>query len=748
MLRKIIVLFFISIFLQSISIGQNWHKLTGLSPNVILKQLEVDDNGDLYVLTIDNTAFYSENMGDTWESFTPPPFLSMTLNSRRLHLNKSTGRVFFGTSLNGLSYTSNKGDSWGSESFSTDPVSGINESIGQIASDQNRVVIAGDFNIFGGVQRYFYSENNGDSWSSVRQGFGVANDLLLDSTSHWIVATSLGLQKTTDNGSSWNVIAFPNEQTLSINKIGDTYYAIRNSAENVNELYSSSDLDNWNLLQSFSAEFVFDLNVSLQQNTLLIATSEGLYRYAITDGLLVNIADYNIRDAEEISTNHLGFVASSKIGIQIGEAPLFNWISKSEGIQLSVASNISKFRILDDEIYSVNQGPLLNYFETLNPTQWEHSVIQDGEIDFTSSPEFLEGTSNGTIYSGNRFKLFRASSSDPQNWTYITDTSVIPHNLQDKHDFYLMSANDNTIYVAQKNDESKIWKSEDQGETWDVILHQDTISNLGLFNPILYSSIVETPDGKIFVGYLTLTLDHKILYKESNGSWIDASPSSFDLDIISGDYKLFSNELSSVFLVDQKRVFEIYPNEELVSIPWDPEGSVTDVDFAIQPSTGDFFATVKGSQFCLDCGLYEREGNTWSYHGAPNLLSPNTTPIEGIEFIGDTLPIIRTAFASNEGSIDDIGYYYFSENPLSFADLNEWYLLPKVRVYPNPNNGQVFIETKGSFTVSIFDNAGTLVFTKKMINSDWVDIGKLASGMYLVHVNDNQGIFKTRIVKD
>src|SRR5690606_1302026 len=104
MISKIIFSTSLLSILPLFLIAQSWHKLSGLSPNVTLKQIEVSDSGTEYVLSNNNFVFYSEDNGNSWLPVAPPQFASFTANARVLHINNNNVRVFLCTSLNGISY--------------------------------------------------------------------------------------------------------------------------------------------------------------------------------------------------------------------------------------------------------------------------------------------------------------------------------------------------------------------------------------------------------------------------------------------------------------------------------------------------------------------------------------------------------------------------------------------------------------------------------------------------------------------
>ena len=118
-MKRFLILFFLSSFFTTSLFSQSWHKLAGLSPNVTLQQVEVAQNGTIYVATSNDFIFYSKDNGTSWSPFIAPPSLSHTNNLQTLHFNDSTQTLFIGNNFGGISYTKFFGGVWGQEFFSS-----------------------------------------------------------------------------------------------------------------------------------------------------------------------------------------------------------------------------------------------------------------------------------------------------------------------------------------------------------------------------------------------------------------------------------------------------------------------------------------------------------------------------------------------------------------------------------------------------------------------------------------------------
>ena len=70
-----------------------------------------------------------------------------------------------------------------------------------------------------------------------------------------------------------------------------------------------------------------------------------------------------------------------------------------------------------------------------------------------------------------------------------------------------------------------------------------------------------------------------------------------------------------------------------------------------------------------------------------------------------------------------------------------------VSMYPNPSDGNVFIETKENSTITIYSISGTYVGTWKMETNSRIEITELPIGSYLCVIsNENVSVTKKLMV--
>lgn len=428
---------------------QSWYKLAGLSPHVTLQQVEVAQNGTIYVATSNDFIFYSNDNGTSWSPFLAPPSLSHTNNLQTLHFNDSTQTLFIGNNFGGISYAKNYGAIWGQEFFSSQFPLPLFEDIRVISSRGDLIVAAGDLTLpVAGVsdQRYFYSTNNGASWSAPVVTNELAFDILVDDDESWIVGTIDGLVKTSNFGSSWSSVEFLGEQVHKVAKspAGVYYVIVQAGTSNTYRIHASNDLNTWQSLHAFTSNLINDLTFSSSLNSLLIATEEGLFEYGLTSTNFTMLASDVTLDVAANLNDHVMYASPAQSGLRNGSSPLFNWQNQNNGLSSTSSFKQDQFLISDSIIYTTTiSHRLLSQFPILDSSQWNFSFVNDIAQPDATTNSFLNSNSNGTVYSGGKFNLYKKQG---QMWSSITYPAIIPHSgTNSKYDFYYFNVdiNDN-----------------------------------------------------------------------------------------------------------------------------------------------------------------------------------------------------------------------------------------------------------------------------------------------------------------
>lgn len=89
-------------------------------------------------------------------------------------------------------------------------------------------------------------------------------------------------------------------------------------------------------------------------------------------------------------------------------------------------------------------------------------------------------------------------------------------------------------------------------------------------------------------------------------------------------------------------------------------------------------------------------------------------------------------------------YFYYQSNILSsinVANLN-------LKIFPNPVQNQLNIETKGISKVQIFNQIGQEILEKDFENSGEIDFSNFKSGIYLVKFSNTEGVNIQKVIKN
>jgi len=71
----------------------------------------------------------------------------------------------------------------------------------------------------------------------------------------------------------------------------------------------------------------------------------------------------------------------------------------------------------------------------------------------------------------------------------------------------------------------------------------------------------------------------------------------------------------------------------------------------------------------------------------------------------------------------------------------------EINIYPNPTTGQLNIETERRFSeIKVFDVAGNLLLDRSFSNE--IDLEGIVSGIYLLELQDKDGIYRKKIIKE
>jgi photosystem II stability/assembly factor-like uncharacterized protein len=180
---------------RSTDYGETWNDLQLDFWNIhfpSLNTVSIAPNGFVYILARDSTVYRSSDHGDTWTSLRS----ALHHSPVKKLVFSSHGEVFALVDSIGILYSTDQGDNW-SRMNHTLPISRIYS----FAVDSTKtMLIAADTNVY-------RSTDNGSSWNVVNKGLlNKPNLFAFNSEGHIFAGGSgiVGIYRSTDNGNSWS----------------------------------------------------------------------------------------------------------------------------------------------------------------------------------------------------------------------------------------------------------------------------------------------------------------------------------------------------------------------------------------------------------------------------------------------------------------------------------------------------------------------------------------------------------------
>lgn len=183
-----------------------------------------------------------------------------------------------------------------------------------------------------------------------------------------------------------------------------------------------------------------------------------------------------------------------------------------------------------------------------------------------------------------------------------------------------------------------------------------------------------------------------------------------------------------------------------VTVPWNTASADITKLSIVFDINNKMVVNASGNEFCNECGVYRYDYTNWENLMQPNIVAPNT-PIAGIELLYDSIPLVRTNYAMQLGSYNDMGYYYYSSITL---DIDEIHHTVNTFVYPNPcsSNLHIAITPFESTSIIITNYLNQIVFSQLLLQPQTdLDIQNWINGCYFVSLRNSVDAKTFKLIK-
>ncbi len=299
-----------------------------------------------------------------------------------------------------------------------------------------------------------------------------------------------------------------------------------------------------------------------------------------------------------------------------------------------------------------------------------------------------------------------------KRYRWITDSSAwIPYEFQEcAYDIKNQMVMQKNYWWSQEN---MLWH-----EGHRIIFEYDTDGNIILSEDYYWSSVdsLWIPQTKNVFEYDTdgnKILDEWFYWESQNSLWIPDSKIVYSYDthgnLLSHEYFYYDNS-SKAYVHNRKKnySYDLTYTKEEVLIPW---------------------ARGAESYMALD-------GGDWSESAYLK---------EGM-----ILSIVESQKADDdEFTVWNRETFYYSAAQIILKDVPLH--APQLHLYPNPASTTLNIslgdETVSSFDVKVIDLSGKTMLIRKMGNERTIDISSLNTGIYLIQIKTDEGIFTRKFIK-
>jgi photosystem II stability/assembly factor-like uncharacterized protein len=676
--------------------GKSWTASAGLSGTIV--DCLTSDGTDLYAGTLYG-VYKSVDNGKNW--------INIGLQNEWIYSLATKNNLIFAAtpSSNGpLYYSQDDGKSWNT----------LDKNNGLITNSFNSFAITDDYiYLAAGWDGAFRSDDKGATWEKIidNSNFGQIVNVIASDGSRIYAGYQNGFVTSTDNGSTWHRdLSTFNHDIRSFAIAGSNFLATTN-----NGVYTSPDAGlNWDRI-------FYDMNIFETIDSIVYFGGDNGFFRSIDYGK--NLIWQNIHGLPErpkftdiVASGTAAFASLYDHGVYFSDDAGWNWSAVNTGL---TSNKLLGLTMVDSTVFaaSENKGVFRSTDFGLN---WEAANL--GLTDTTVT--CLSGYIN-TIYAGtDRMGIFK-SVDNGDNWVQIKNEFSNSKILS----LYSYGSN---IFAGVEG--KGLYMSANNGTDW-------LIYNTGLWNYNI-NSITEngidlfaaTNGGAIWkraLKDLPLSLSIKTI-KTSERVICEGSPVVLTVQPVGGNTPYtyqWSNgsQLPTITVNPQKSTtYEVTVSDAGSSIV------NYDVTIRVKPKPEAPVITMDGDTMVSSYTT----GNIWMIDG--KVITHDTTN-RFLSYEKGKYSVM----VSEDGCVSDLSNVIVSGvNKLAFPDY--------VKIFPNPSNGIINIETgqtTGNAVFSIINLEGRVILMQNIAKQKTsVDIGHLPRGIYIARLENNDFVTNKKIL--
>jgi hypothetical protein len=716
--------------------SQQWVYHKDFPVNVAPVDIDSNNDGTLFMLTLDNRLFYKPLNGNWaellngWASggsgFSP-------ISPLCISVHKSSNLLVVGDAFSGgIFTTSNFGLNWNQTFLTTHPNTGFHETILELTPIFNNNIFFGaslTSTLANQVIRYSNSGASGvmlnytaqyDPAKSAAELFITSNGTLLIGTqnSGIITSTNNGNSFQQSNQSQHQIYRFTEDQN------GRVYALGYNIGLDNNFIIYSDDYENWFSLNvpAFGERYT-TIYSNTQDNTLWVGSENGIYQASIPsiswDDMTLN--NQNFWAIEIIGDNNGGLFSFSIEHIsQSFNQQEFTWVSQIAGLS-GTATQLAFGD--DDRMFAAN-----NYFsnnvsfansssESWNNVNLGGTIV--GISDLYVRPE-------GKIFANTVFSLKR-SLNNGESYSDITPPDMSGF----FHRFYVGEAG--ALFMVKTTEINTIYWSQNDGDSWEPLATFPPTFEFFL-DPI--GSISQDSNGVIYVTMDIFDFENgnTVHYTTDNGqTWLSQSYLNLNLSgqgihVFSKNEQTFTVMYSGVYRFDYSAIDDNFESINLPNVFSNEQLPLS--SFSIN-SAGDFFV------FGYDLYSSNNDGETWINLGKPAAVT--TANIEGITFDSDDFIYLIT---SETILPENRGIYKYIPLGTSVQEFTN----NDVLVFPNPAKDYINVQSNNqiSNSANLINMKGQIIPVQ--VENGLIDLKLIPPGIYILKVLSSDKVLTTKVV--